>query len=307
MTNNRKPTLIVIAGATGSGKTDLSIEIARHFGAPIISTDSRQFFRGMSVGTAQPSADQLASVQHYFVANKDITEHYTCGKYEQEAVALLDTLFENLPIVVAVGGSGLYIDALCNGMDDLPDIDPVLRADLSVRLAQSGLEPLQEQLRELDPAYYDRVDRSNPKRVIRALEVCLQTGKPYSELRSGQPKQRNFDVIKIGVAMDRDLLYDRINRRVDMMIEAGLEVEARVLYPHKDLNALQTVGYREMFDYFASKCSREEAIAMIKQNSRRYAKRQMTWFNRDTQITWFDPNDVCRIEKHIENLLNNRI
>lgn len=299
-----KPTLIVIVGPTGSGKTDLSIEVTSHFGAPIISTDSRQFFRGMSIGTAQPTPEQLAAVDHYFIANKEITEHYTCGKYEQEAVGFLDKLFETRPLAVAVGGSGLYINALCNGIDALEDIDATLRADLSRRFAENGLEPLLQQLMKLDPQYYEQVDRNNPKRVIRSLEVCLQTGQPYSALRKGEPKTRNFDIIKIGVNMDREVLYDRINRRVEMMIEAGLEQEARALHPHKQLNALHTVGYREMFDYFEGKCSLGDAIEMIKQNSRRYAKRQMTWFNRDGQITWFGPGDAEQVIEHIENLLN---
>lgn len=303
----RKPTLIVIAGPTGSGKTDMSIRIARHFDAPIISTDSRQFFKGMAIGTAQPSHEQLAAVRHYFIANKEVSEHYTCGKYEQEAISLLDELFATHPIIVAVGGSGLYIDALCRGMDSLPDVDPQLRAALWARVEQEGLEPLVEELKRLDPDFYQVVDRSNPKRVIRALEICHQTGAPYSAFRSGSGKERSFDTIKIGVNMDRSELYDRINRRVEMMIEAGLEQEARTLYPMREMNALQTVGYREMFDYFDGKCSLDRAIELIKQNSRRYAKRQMTWFNRDPQISWFSPCDVELAEKHIENLLNKGI
>lgn len=302
-----KPTLIVIVGPTGSGKTDMSIEIARRFGAPIISTDSRQFFKGMAIGTAQPSEDQLSAVKHYFIANKPITEHYTCGKYEQEALELLDELFLQREVVVAVGGSGLYIDALCNGMDSLPDIDPDLREDLARRLNSEGIEPLVDQLQELDPSFYEVVDRSNPKRVLRALEVCLQTGRPYSELRSGEAKERPFNIIKIGVNMDRAVLYDRINRRVDMMIEAGLEAEARALYPFRDLNSLQTVGYREIFDYFDDTITLCEAIELIKRNSRRYAKRQMTWFNRDASTRWFSPKEIDLAEKHIENLLNHGI
>ena len=286
MTSGRKR-LIVIVGATGSGKTDLSIAVAEHFGAPIISTDSRQFYRGMAIGTAQPSREQMERVEHHLVDCLDVTEDFNCGAYERVVLDRLTQLFRKHDTVVAVGGSGLYIKALCEGMDDLPDAEPALREELLARLESEGLESLVEQLRELDEAYYNEVDRCNPQRVLRAVEVCLTTGQPYSSLRKGGTKKRDFEIVKVGIDYPREELYDRINRRVDLMIEAGLEAEARAMLPQRHLNALQTVGFSELFDYFDGAISKEEAIEMIKRNSRRYAKRQMTWFRRDKDIRWF--------------------
>ena len=280
--------LIVIVGATGSGKTDLSIAVAEHFAAPIISTDSRQFYRGMAIGTAQPSREQMARVEHHLVDCLDVSEEFNCGAYERVALERLSELFQKYDTVVAVGGSGLYIKALCEGMDDLPDAEPALREELLARLETEGLESLVEQLRELDEVYYNKVDRCNPQRVLRALEVCLTTGRPYSLLRSGGVKKRDFEIVKVGIDYPREELYDRINRRVDMMMTEGLESEARAMLPYRHLNALQTVGFSEMFDYFDGKISREEAVELIKRNSRRYAKRQMTWFRRDKDICWFE-------------------
>ena len=296
-------TLVFIVGPTGSGKTDLSIAVARHFGAPIISADSRQFYKGMAIGTAQPTAEQLAAAEHHFIATHDITEHYSCGRYEADALELLERLFGRHPVVVAVGGSGLYADALCHGMDSLPDADPGLRSELVRRMEEKGLDDLLTELRERDPEYYSKVDRSNPRRVMRALEVCLQTGRPYSELRKGGEQERGFRIIRIGTQLPREALYDRINRRVDAMMEAGLEQEARALYPRRELNSLQTVGYREMFEWFDGTTTREEAVELIKRNSRRYAKRQTTWFGRDQNIVWFDPADTDGIIKFIEEQL----
>ena len=293
--------LIVIVGATGSGKTDLSIGVAEHFGAPIISTDSRQFYRGMAIGTAQPSREQMARVEHHLVDCLDVTEEFNCGAYERVALERLAELFQKHDTVVAVGGSGLYIKALCEGMDDLPDVEPALREELLKRLETEGLESLVEQLRELDPAFYEVVDRKNPARVLRALEVCISTGKPYSSLRTGVKRQRPFNIVKIGVNMDRAVLYERIDRRVDIMVEAGLEQEARDVYHLRHLNSLQTVGYREMFDYFDGTISREEAIELIKRNSRRYAKRQLTWFGRDGEIEWFLPTETEKIIEYIDS------
>lgn len=302
MTTNTK-TLVVIAGPTGSGKTDLGIAVAEYFKAPVISADSRQIFRGMPIGTAQPDAEQLARVKHYFVASHDITDLYTSGQYENDALELLRVLFTEHDIVVAVGGSGLYIDALCGGLDAIPKGDPEIRRKLSDRLESEGLAPLLEELSKLDPEHYARVDKHNPQRVIRALEVCLQTGLPYSSFRSGNTKTRDFDIIKIGTLVEREKLYERINLRVDKMIEAGLEAEARALYPHRELNSLQTVGYRELFDYFDGTVSKDEAIELIKRNSRRYAKRQMTWFGRDESITWLDPSHPEEVIKLINTSL----
>lgn len=297
-------TLVFIVGPTGSGKTDLSIRVARHFGAPIVSADSRQFFRGMPIGTAQPTPGQLAEVEHHFIATHEITDYYNCGKYELDALRLLGELFERHPVVVAVGGSGLYVDALCEGMDTLPDIDPAVRADLMERLGKNGLGDLLAELEARDPDYYAQVDRNNPNRIVRALEVCRQTGLSYSQLRKGIKQKRDFRVIKIGTSLPREVLYDRINRRVDAMMEAGLEDEARGLYPMRALNSLQTVGYRELFDYFDGLTTRDEAVELIKRNSRRYAKRQMTWFGRDESIAWFDPADTNAVTAHIEKNIN---
>lgn len=296
--NNRR--LVVLVGPTGSGKTDLSIRLARHYGAPILSTDSRQVYRGMPIGTAQPTYDQLQTVEHHFIASHDIKDNLNCGDYEIQALALLDELFARHDTVVAVGGSGLYVRALCEGMDDLPQADEALRAELVARLASEGLAALAGQLAELDPAYYAAVDRSNPARVIRALEVCLQTGRPYSEQRTGIRRERNFRIVKLGVDLPREVLYARIDRRVDQMMAEGLESEARALYPFRHLNSLQTVGYRELFDYFDGHTTLPEAVELIKRNSRRYAKRQLTWFRRDPDICWFAPDDDAAMIRRID-------
>ena len=293
-------TLIVIAGATGSGKTDLSINIAQHYHAPIISTDSRQFYRGIPIGTAQPDKEQLQAVEHHFIASHDLTQDFNCGAYEQEALHRLEELFQKHDFVVAVGGSGLYIKALCEGMDDLPEVEPELRASLQQQLQQRGVDAMALQLKELDEAYYEVVDKKNPARILRALEVCIGTGAPYSSLRTGKRRPRPFNIIKIATDMERTLLYERIDKRVDIMIEQGLEQEARSVYHLRELNSLQTVGYREMFDYFDGKCSREEAIELIKRNSRRYATRQFTWFRRDKEFVWFNPSDVGNIIQYID-------
>ena len=293
--------LLVVVGPTGSGKTDLSIRLALHYAAPILSTDSRQVYRGMPIGTAQPSADQLQAVEHHFIASHDLKDNLSCGEYEVQALARLEQLFTTHDYVVAVGGSGLYVRALCEGMDDLPQADESLRAELNRRLTDEGIESLAAQLRELDPVYYETVDRSNPARVVRALEVCLQTGRPYSEQRTGERRPRPFEIVKIGIDLPREVLYDRIDRRVDQMLVDGLEAEARALYPYRALNALQTVGYREFFDYFDGRIGYDEAVELIKRNSRRYAKRQLTWFRRDSEIRWFAPDDDAAIIAHIDS------
>ena len=294
-------TLIVVVGATGSGKTDLSLRLATHFAAPILSTDSRQVYRGLPIGTAQPTAEQLATAEHHFIASHELTDNFNCGEYEVQALVRLEELFQKHDTVVAVGGSGLYIQALCEGMDDLPQADEELRKTLSERLKNEGIESLLAELQHLDPTYYEQVDRQNPSRVLRAVEVCLQTGQPYSSLRTGEKRERNFRILKVGIDWVREALYDRINRRVDMMIDEGLEAEARAVYHLRHLNSLQTVGYREMFEYFDGTISREEAIELIKRNSRRYAKRQMTWFRRDEEIRWFSPEEFDSMIEFLEN------
>ena len=301
MMSSKRGTLIVVVGPTGSGKSALAVKLATHLCAPIISTDSRQVFRGMPIGTAQPTREELAAAKHYFIADREVEDDFNCGKYETEALALLDKLFKESEYVVAVGGSGLYVQALCEGMDDLPDADPALRENLKQRLEREGLESLVAELRTLDAKYAEEVDICNPARVMRALEVCLATGRPYSEQRKGVTAERPFNIVKIGTDMPRDVLYDRINRRVDMMVEEGLEAEARMMYPKRHLNALQTVGYRELFDYFDGNCSFEEAVELVKRNSRRYAKRQLTWFRRDANTAWFNPSDLDAILEYIKS------
>lgn len=298
--SSKRPTLIVIVGPTGSGKTALSIAIARHYCAPIISTDSRQFYRGLAIGTAQPTAEELSLAEHHFIADREVDDDFNCGRYEAEALARLDELFQKHDVVVAVGGSGLYIQALCEGMDNLPEADDELRQSLKQRLEEEGLESMFEHLAQLDPKYAEVVDRHNPARVMRALEVCMATNRPYSEQRTGEKQQRPFNIVKIATDLPRDLLYERINLRVDMMMRDGLEAEARAMLSKRYLNSLQTVGYRELFDYFDGKCSLDEAVELIKRNSRRYAKRQLTWFRRDDSTAWFSPFDIEPIISYID-------
>ena len=302
--SSKRGTLVVVVGPTGSGKSALAVKLATHLNAPIISTDSRQVFRGMPIGTAQPTAEEQAAAKHYFIADREVEDDFNCGKYAEEALALLDDLFAKSEYVVAVGGSGLYVQALCEGMDDLPDADPSLRENLKQRLESEGLDSLVAQLRRFDAKYAEEVDVCNPARVMRALEVCLATGRPYSEQRKGVTAERPFHIIKIGTDMPRDVLYDRINRRVDMMVEEGLEAEARSMYPKRHLNALQTVGYRELFEHFDGNCTFEEAVELVKRNSRRYAKRQLTWFRRDENTAWFHPNDLEAILEYISSKRN---
>lgn len=292
--------LVVIVGPTGCGKTALSVRLAEHFRAPIISTDSRQFYRGLAIGTAQPTAEDLAHAEHHFIADHELTDEINCGRYEVMALERLETLFQQHDTVIAVGGSGLYVRALCEGMDDLPEADETLRQELTERLKSEGVAALAEELRQLDPAYYEVVDRQNPARVMRALEVCRQTGLPYSSLRHGTRHARPFRIIKIGVDLPREELYARINRRVEAMMAEGLEEEARSVYPHRALNSLQTVGYKELFAHFDGTISRDEAVELIQRNTRRYAKRQLTWFRRDEEVRWFRPDDDRTIIPHIE-------
>ena len=296
--------LVVIVGPTGCGKTDLSIRLARYFCAPIISTDSRQFYRGLAIGTAQPTADELAQAEHHFIASHALTDEINCGRYEVMALERLEQLFAEHDTVIAVGGSGLYVKALCEGMDDLPEANEALRAELMQQLETEGLASLCAELERLDPVYYAEVDRQNPARVLRAVEVCRQTGKPYSSLRTGSRRERPFRIVKIGVTLPREELYGRIDRRVELMMEAGLKAEARAVYPYRRLNSLQTVGYKELFAHFDGAISLEEAVALIQRNSRRYAKRQLTWFRRDKAVHWFRPDEIKRIIQQVESCEN---
>ena len=273
-------TLKVIVGPTASGKTDYSIELANQYNSPIISCDSRQIYKELKIGTAPPSEEQLAQIKHYFIFSHSIFDFYTAGKYELEALELINNLFLTHDTLIVVGGSGLYVDALCYGIDDFPDSDMILRDNLMQRLSAEGIESLRNELRLLDPESYETIDKKNPQRIVRALEVCLQTGKKFSSFKNSSSKQRNFTIERTIIERPREELYDRINLRVDKMIESGLVDEAKELHKFKDLPALKTVGYKELFDYFDGKTSLEEAIDLIKRNTRRYAKRQITWFKR---------------------------
>ena len=286
--------LITIIGPTAIGKTSLSIALAQHFGCAIISCDSRQFFKEMKIGTAVPTATELAAAPHHFIQNKSIFESYSVGDFEQEALAKLDELFQKNNIQIMVGGSGLYVDAVLKGFDDFPAIDESVRTQINAKFADEGIKYLQEQLQLLDPSYYATIATNNPQtlqnpqRMKRFVEVCIGSGKPYSSFIGKRKNTRNFTPIIIGLEAEREIIYNRINQRVDLMIQDGLVAEAKALYPNKQLNALQTVGYRELFDYFENKNSLEITIEQIKMNTRRFAKRQMTGFKRTENVSWFD-------------------
>ena len=281
-------TLITIVGPTAIGKTALSIQLANAFSASIISCDSRQFFKEMTIGTAVPEPKELAAAKHYFIQNRSVFDSYNVGEFERDALEKLEALFKENPIQIMVGGSGLYVDAVLNGLDYFPEVDPKIREALLLKLEKEGIEVLQKQLKELDLETYKLIAIDNPHRIMRALEVCIGSGIPYSTFKNKPKKQRNFNNIKIGLNADREIIYNRINQRVDAMIDNGLIEEAKTLYAHKELNALQTVGYRELFSFFDGNFTEEFAISEIKKNSRRFAKRQLTWFKRDKNTLWFD-------------------
>jgi tRNA dimethylallyltransferase len=292
--------LIVLLGPTGVGKTDLSISLAQKYNTSIVSSDSRQIYKEMNIGTAVPEQEFLDKVKHYFIGELSIHDYYNSWEYEKQAVAKIEELHKDNDVVLLVGGSMMYIDSVCKGIDDIPTISPELRAELLKKYEEEGLEYIQLELKKLDPIFYQEVDLNNAKRVIHALEVCLMSGKPYSSLRTNEGKKRSFEIIKIGLNRDREELYNRINKRVDIMLSDGLEKEARELYPHKSLNSLNTVGYKELFGYFDRQYDYDEAIRLIKRDSRRYAKRQLSWFNRDKDILWFNPDEEDDIIKAIE-------
>lgn len=296
-------TLVVIVGATAVGKTSTSIAIAKYLKTEIISADSRQLFKEMYIGTAVPEQEELNIVPHHFIQNLSIQDYYSSYDYERDVLCLLEELFIKYDTVVLTGGSMLYVDAVCKGIDDIPTISTRIREKVEEDYKKHGLEYLQKQLQQLDPVFYEQVDLQNPKRLLHAVEVCLEAGKPYSSLRKNQIKERPFNIVKIGLDRDREELYARINSRVDIMIASGLEQEAKRLYPLKGLNALKTVGYKEWFGYFDGEYDREEAVRLLKRNSRHYAKRQLSWFRRDESIQWFHPNDVETINQYIEKLL----
>lgn len=292
--------LISIVGPTAIGKTEMAIRVAKELDTEILSADSRQFYKEMAIGTAKPHPEELSAVKHHFIDSISITEKFTVGDFETESLALLQKLFEKKKTVVLVGGSGLYINAVINGLDDLPKGDPAIRKSLNQKFEDDGISPLQNQLRELDPDYFAEVDINNPQRLIRALEVCLTTGQAFSSFRSGIKKNRDFIPVKIGLNTGRSELYERINSRVDKMIAEGLVEEVESLLPYKNENALQTVGYSEIFEYLGDKSSLDEAIDRIKQNTRRFAKRQLTWFRKDQEIQWFEPADFSQISNYIK-------
>lgn len=305
MTNNQLPitnikSLLLILGPTGVGKTELSLRVAEHFGCPIVNCDSRQIFRGIPIGTAAPTAEEQARVKHYFIATRELEEDYNAGQFERDAIALLDDLFKSHDVVVMTGGSMLYADAVCHGLDDLPAVPPDIRTQVQRGYEEKGLNWLQTEVQRLDPAYWEEVDRQNPARLMHCVELCLTTGKAYSSLRTNTRRERPFRIIKIGLERPRALLYARIDERVKQMIAEGLVEEARAVYPKRALNSLQTVGYRELFAYFDGEYDLDRAIELIQQNTRHYAKRQLTWFRRDKEIVWLNAEEDY--EKNIASI-----
>lgn len=296
--------LIVVVGPTAVGKTDLCVQLAAHYKTEIISADSRQFYREMSIGTAKPTPEEQKGILHHFVDSHSITEEYNAGAYEQEALQLLEQLYKKHDVVIVTGGSGLYVRALCEGMDEMPETEPTIREQLTKILQTEGLEPLLQKLQEVDPVYYNQVDKANQQRVIRALEVSLSSGQPYSSFRKSEQVVRPFRIIKIGLTRDRQELYTRIDQRMDMMLEQGLLDEAKALYPYRHHNALQTVGYKEIFDYLKGKYDWDEAVRLLKRNSRRYAKRQLTWFTKHPdEYTWFLPIQLPEIIRFVDKAI----
>ncbi|MCU6772433.1 tRNA dimethylallyltransferase [uncultured Bacteroides sp.] len=300
---DNKKTLIVLIGPTGVGKTDLSIKIAEKYGSPIISADSRQLYSDLKIGTAAPTEEYLKRVKHYFVGTLKLTDYYSAAQYESEVISLLEELFKSNNTILLTGGSMMYIDAICKGIDDIPTVDSETRLMMMEKYEKEGLDRLCAELKLLDPEYYSTVDLKNPKRVIHALEICYMTGKTYTSFRTGNKKQRPFDIIKIGLCRDREELYERINKRVDIMIKEGLVDEVKSVYEYRNLNSLNTVGYKEIIQYLEGNCTLEFAIEKIKQNSRIYSRKQMTWFKRDNDITWFHPDKEEEIMEFIESKL----
>ena len=295
--------LIVIVGPTGIGKTSLSIEIAKHFNCDIISADSRQFFKEMAIGTAKPTTAELAEAPHHFISNKSIDQKYSAGTFEIDAIAKLKELHKTNDVAILVGGSGLYVNAVCDGIDDIP-FDLEIREQLNKELEEFGAKPLREELKQKDPEHYARMNTKNPQRLVRAIEVCRITGKTYSSFRKNTVKKRDFNIIKIGLNADREVVYNRINKRVDLMMEAGLLDEVKSLEKNKDLNALNTVGYKELFAYLDNEKTLEEAVNLIKQHTRNFAKRQLTWFKKDQITNWFEPNKLNDILNYLDTKIN---
>ena len=296
--------LVILLGPTGVGKTELSLRVAEHFGSPIISSDSRQLYKDLPIGTPDPTPEQMARVRHYMVGTLNLTDYYSASNFEEDVISLLNTLHQTTPTVVMTGGSMMYIDAVCKGIDDIPTVTPAIREEIYTQFEREGLENILQELKEADPVHYEEVDRMNYKRVIHAVEICRMTGKPYSSFRTNSKKERPFRIIKIGLTRDREELYDRINYRVDQMMADGLLEEARKVYPFRHLNSLNTVGYKELFKYFDGEWSFDLAIEKIKRNSRVYARKQMTWFKRDGEIEWFHPEQETEIINFIKETIS---
>ena len=299
----KNKTLIVITGPTGVGKTETTLRIAEHFNVPVINADSRQIFSEIPIGTAAPTAEQQQRVQHYFVGNHHLEDYYSASLYEQEVLNIINN--QHAPISLLSGGSMMYIDAVCNGIDDIPTILPEIREQMMQRLETEGLEQMCKLLRELDPEHWEIVDRNNPRRVIHALEICIQTGKTYTSFRTNTIKERPFNIIKIGLNRDRDELYSRINQRVLNMIEEGMIEEAQKVYPKRSLNSLNTVGYKELFEYLDGLTTLDEAIFKIQSNTRKYARKQLTWYKKDIAFQWFNPNNIEEILNYIHTTIPN--
>ena len=299
----KNKTLIVITGPTGVGKTEATLRIAEHFNVPVINADSRQIFSEIPIGTAAPTAEQQQRVQHYFVGNHHLEDYYSASLYEQDVLNIINS--QHTPISLLSGGSMMYIDAVCNGIDDIPTILPEIREEMMRRLEAEGLEQMCNLLRKLDPEHWKIVDRNNPRRVIHALEICIQTGKTYTSFRSNTIKERPFNIIKVGLNRDRDELYNRINQRVLDMIEEGMIEEALQVYPKRTLNSLNTVGYKELFEYLDGLTTLDEAIFKIQSNTRRYARKQLTWYKKDTAFQWFNPDNIEEILNYIHTMISN--
>ena len=303
--NPKTNILVVLLGPTGIGKTDISIKLAQHFGTEIISADSRQIFKELRIGTAVPSDQQLQAVKHHLIHSHSIQDYYSVSNFEKDTIRILQRLFQDHRLVILTGGSMLYIDTVCHGIDDIPDTDPQIRQTVTDEYNECGIEPIRLRLQKLDPDYYAKADLKNAKRLLHALEICIQTGKPYSSFHTQIRKERPFQILKIGLFRERQELYERINRRVDQMMEEGLEEEARRVFPFRKLNSLNTVGYKELFAYFSGETDRQQAIELIKRNSRRYARKQLTWFRGDESIKWMSPNHPDDIIEHINHVLSN--
>ena len=299
----KNKTLIVITGPTGVGKTEATLRIAEHFNVPVINADSRQIFSEIPIGTAAPTVEQQQRVQHYFVGNHHLEDYYSASLYEQDVLNIINS--QHTPISLLSGGSMMYIDAVCNGIDDIPTILPEIREEMMRRLETEGLEQMCNLLRELDPEHWNIVDRNNPRRVIHALEICIQTGKTYTSFRSNTIKERPFNIIKVGLNRDRDELYNRINQRVLDMIEEGMIEEALQVYPKRTLNSLNTVGYKELFEYLDGLTTLDEAIFKIQSNTRRYARKQLTWYKKDTAFQWFNPDNIEEILNYVHTMISN--